>query len=86
MRHFVRLVTPPGGIVLDMFGGSGTTVCATTLEGLRAVAIEMDPEFVAIARARSAFWARLAGTRAAAVAKPRPKREDSGESGQGRLF
>lgn len=85
MRHFCRLVCPPGGIVLDLFAGSGTTVCAATLEGFRGIAIEMDPEFAAIARARAAFWGRLAGTRAAMVAKPRPTREKA-DTGQGVLF
>ena len=85
MRHFVRLITPPGGIVLDMFAGSGTTVAAAALEGGRAIGIEMDPEFVAIARARAAFWGRLAGTKAATMAKPRPVREKT-TTGQGTLF
>lgn len=85
MRHFCRLVCPPGGIVLDMFAGSGTTIGAWGLEGGRAIGIEMDPEFAAIARARAAFWGRLAGTKAATAAKPRPTREKA-DTGQGRLF
>ena len=85
MRHFCRLVCPPGGIVLDMFAGSGTTIGAWQLEGGRAIGIEMDPEFVAIARARAAFWGRLAGTKAATMAKPRPVREKT-TTGQGTLF
>ncbi len=86
MRHFCRLTCPPGGIVLDFFGGSGSTVCAAGLEGMRALAIEMDPEYVPIARARAAFWGRLAGTRAGAEAKPRPTRDKADVTGQGRLF
>ncbi|MFN9113516.1 MAG: DNA methyltransferase, partial [Bacteroidota bacterium] len=35
MRHLVRLVTPKGGVVLDPFMGSGSTGCATMLEGMR---------------------------------------------------
>ena len=85
MAHFCRLVTPPGGIILDMFAGSGSTGCAATLHGFRFIGIEQEPDYAAIARARVTFWARLAGTRAG-VGKPRPKREDGGESGQGRLF
>ena len=85
MRHFCRLVCPPGGIALDMFAGSGTTIGAWQLEGGRAIGIEMDPEFVAIARARAAFWGRLAGTKAATMAKPRPVREKT-TTGQGTLF
>lgn len=40
MRWLVRLVTPPGGTVLDPFGGSGTTVEAAMLEGFDVIAIE----------------------------------------------
>ncbi len=42
MRWLVRLVTPPGGLVLDPFAGSGTTVEACLREGFRAVAVELD--------------------------------------------
>ena len=86
MRHFCRLVCPPGGIVLDMFAGSGTTIAAASIEGFRAVGIEQEAEFVAIGRARATYWARLAGTRAARGEKPRPARDKADESGQGRLF
>ena len=85
MTHMAKLVCPPGGIILDMFAGSGSTGCAATLHGFRFIGIEQEPDYAAIARARVTFWARLAGTRAG-VGKPRPKREDGGESGQGRLF
>lgn len=56
MRWFVRLVTPAGGVVLDMFGGSGSTGCAAVLEGRRVVLIEREEDFAAIARARVAHW------------------------------
>jgi len=85
MRHFVRLVTPPGGIVLDMFAGSGTTIASAALEGFRAIGIEMGAGYVPIGRARVAFWAALAGTQAAAEGTPKPKR-DAGDERQGRLF
>lgn len=52
MRHLVRLVTPPGGTVLDPFTGSGTTGCAAVLEGVNFVGIEQSAEYVEIARAR----------------------------------
>ncbi len=52
MRHLVRLVTPPGGLVLDPFLGSGTTALACEMEGLRWVGIEREAEYVAIAEAR----------------------------------
>ena len=56
MRWLVRLVTPPGGIVLDPFLGSGTTACAAILEGFRWIGIEREPEYARIAEARIA-WA-----------------------------
>jgi DNA modification methylase len=56
MRWLVRLVTPPGGVALDPFTGSGTTGIACMLEGLRFVGIEREPEYAAIARARIAWW------------------------------
>ena len=52
MRHLVRLVTPPGGLVLDPFMGSGTTGIAAVREGFDFVGIEMNPEYLAIAEAR----------------------------------
>lgn len=52
MRHLVRLVTPPGGVVLDPFLGSGTTAIACELEGFDWIGIEREAEYVAIAEAR----------------------------------
>jgi len=52
MRHLVRLVTPPGGTVLDPFLGSGTTGLAAEMEGFPWVGIEREAEYVAIAEAR----------------------------------
>lgn len=52
MRHLVRLVTPPGGIVLDPFLGSGTTALAAEMEGFEWIGIEKEAEYVAIAEAR----------------------------------
>jgi DNA modification methylase len=54
MRHLVRLVTPPGGVVLDPFTGSGSTGCACVREGFNFVGVEREPEYVTIARARIA--------------------------------
>jgi DNA modification methylase len=45
IRYLVRLVTPPGGTVLDPFAGSGTTGQAAKLEGCKAVLIEREPEY-----------------------------------------
>lgn len=52
MRWLCRLVTPPGGLVLDPFAGSGTTGVAALREGFRFVGIEREAEYVAIARRR----------------------------------
>lgn len=46
MRWLVRLVTPPGGTVLEPFAGSGTTIEACLLEGFRCVAIEKGDEYL----------------------------------------
>ena len=52
MRYLCRLVTPPGGTVLDPFMGSGSTGKAAVLEGFRFIGCERDPDYLAIARAR----------------------------------
>lgn len=52
MRWLVRLVTPPGGTVLDAFAGSGTTGLAALVEGCRFIGFELSPEYHAIASAR----------------------------------
>ena len=52
MRHLVRLVTPPGGTVLDPFLGSGTTALAAEMEGFAWIGIEKEAEYVAICEAR----------------------------------
>lgn len=87
MRWLVRLVTPPGGTVLDPFAGSGTTGAAAVLEGFDFVGIEREAEYVAIAEARIAWWAehpdgmtlvkRLEAEKTRAAVK---------DSGQGSMF
>jgi site-specific DNA-methyltransferase (adenine-specific) len=52
MRHLVRLVTPPGGVVLDPFLGSGTTCLAASEEGFRSIGIEREVEYLEIAKGR----------------------------------
>ncbi len=52
MRYLCRLVTPPGGIVLDPFMGSGSTGKAAVLEGFRFIGIEREPAYMDIATAR----------------------------------
>lgn len=57
MRYLCRLVTPPGGTVLDPFMGSGSTGKAAILEGFRFIGCERDSDYLAIARARIAHAA-----------------------------
>jgi site-specific DNA-methyltransferase (adenine-specific) len=52
MRYLCRLVTPPDGIVLDPFMGSGSTGKAAVLEGFRFIGIEREEEYCEIAKAR----------------------------------
>ena len=52
MRYLVRLVTPPHGVVLDPFAGSGTTGLACQMEGFDYILIEKDPHFAQIIRRR----------------------------------
>ena len=54
MRWVHRLITPPSALALDPFGGSGTTLAASILEGGRCIVIEREPEYVPIIRARAA--------------------------------
>lgn len=54
MQWLVRLVTPPGGLVLDPFAGSGSTGIAALREGFRFAGIELLPEHYEIALARIA--------------------------------
>jgi len=56
MRWLVRLVTPPGGTILEPFAGSGTTCIAAGLEGFDFLACEREEEYVQIAEARLAHW------------------------------
>ena len=52
MQYLVRLVTPKGGTVLDLFAGSGTTGEAAFREGMAAVLIEREAEYQADIRRR----------------------------------
>lgn len=54
MRWLVRLVTPPGGVVLDPYSGSGSTGCAAVAEGFTYLGCELLEEYAEISRARIA--------------------------------
>jgi DNA modification methylase len=54
MRQLVRLVTPPGGVVLEPFAGSGTTIEAAILEGFAVIGIEREVDYWPLIRQRIA--------------------------------
>ena len=55
MRYLCRLITPPNGIVLDPFMGSGSTGKACAYEGFDFIGIDQSAEYVEIAKARIDF-------------------------------
>ena len=60
MRYLVRMVTPPGGTVLEPFLGSGTTLCACALEDVEGFGIEREEEYAEIAKGRIDHWSAIA--------------------------
>jgi DNA modification methylase len=52
MQYLVRLITPPNGIVLDPFAGSGTTGIACKIDGFTCVGLELSEEYTEIANSR----------------------------------
>jgi DNA modification methylase len=52
MRYLCRLITPPNGVILDPFMGSGSTGKAAMLEGFQFIGCELSPEYMEIAKAR----------------------------------
>ena len=74
MRYLVKLITPPGGIVLDHFAGSGTTLVAARSVGVSSIGIERHPFIARVARCKltrgiTAAEILLAGKTIAARAK-----------------
>ena len=56
MRYLCKLVTPHGGVVLDPFAGSGSTLIGAMLEGFSSIGIEESPDYCRIALARLAYY------------------------------
>jgi site-specific DNA-methyltransferase (adenine-specific) len=56
MKYLIRLVTPPGGRVLDPFNGSGSTGCAAVELDYEYTGIELNPAYAEIARTRIEGW------------------------------
>ncbi|QNQ43031.1 DNA-methyltransferase [Brucella intermedia] len=64
MRWLCRLITPPGGVILDPFMGSGSTGKAALLEGFRFIGVEREDEYMPIAQARIAATLRPVAAKA----------------------
>lgn len=56
MSYLINMITPPNGIVLDPFMGSGSTGVAAVKEGFNFIGIELDPEYFKIAEARINYY------------------------------
>ncbi|KKN15061.1 hypothetical protein LCGC14_0989940 [marine sediment metagenome] len=78
MRWLVRLVTPPGGLIVDPFIGSGTTAVAAVHEGFRCIGIDNNAEYLATAQERV--------ERANLEREHGPEGADAVEDGQGVLL
>lgn len=87
MRYLVRLITPPGGLVLDMFAGTGTTGEAALAEGMRAILIEREAQYQTDIANRMAFAGMNRALRIAYHASQRPARPNAAElAGQQSIF
>lgn len=56
MEYFAKLLCPPNGVILDPFGGSGSTALGALMAGMNYLLIEQDPESVATAKSRIEAW------------------------------
>lgn len=79
MRYLCRLVTPPNGVVLDPFMGSGSTGKGAILEGFNFIGIEQNAEYIEIAKARIAFAQERAKQEPAKVNSPQTSLFDTDE-------
>ena len=77
MQYLCRLVTPPGGVILDPFMGSGSTGKAALLEGFGFIGVEVEPDYFDIAKSRIRHWRK--------GASPKPKRVSQDDGPQARL-
>lgn len=80
MRWLCRLVTPPGGVILDPFMGSGSTGKAALLEGFRFIGCEREDEYMPIAEARIRAALRRADNDNQPVAAPAAVAANSNQS------
>jgi site-specific DNA-methyltransferase (adenine-specific) len=70
MRYLCRLITPPNGLILDPFCGSGSTGKAAVLEGFRAILIDISPDYCELAKHRIQEPPSLFNERVAEVVQP----------------
>jgi len=56
MRYLVRMITPPGGLVIDPFTGTGTTLIAAVLEGVNYIGLEKYIKYLEVAKHRVNYW------------------------------
>lgn len=78
MQYLVRLVTPKGGLVLDPFAGTGTTGEAAIREGMRAILIEREEEYLRDIKRRLELVNESARSRKVESFKARGKVESAG--------
>jgi len=62
MKYLIKLITPPGGVVLDPFNGSGSTGCAAVELGYEYIGCELDPNYAEITKKRIAAWNKADNT------------------------
>lgn len=94
MRWLTRLVTPEGGLIVDLFTGSGTTGVAAVLEGFDFIGFERNVDgdgkplgYIEIAEARIRWWeSQPSGLDAAAALAGDSERRKIAETGQGALL
>ncbi|UUV43321.1 DNA methylase [Rhodobacter phage RcDora] len=62
LRHLIRHITPPGGVVLDPFAGSGTTAIAARAEGVDCIIMEAEGEYIEFLQERFGRSLNVEGT------------------------
>lgn len=80
MRYLVKLITPPNGVCLDPFMGSGSTGKACMFEGFQFIGIELDANYVEIAKNRMEFALKKmesVGDKPKKIAPPHAEKADA---------
>ena len=50
VRELIRMLCPPGGVVLDPYAGSGATLAAAKMEGRNFIGVDINPQYCEQAR------------------------------------